>query len=171
MAFTPAFTTSQTLGNPNIVNYADSSTGSDASITQRRVFLIDAEGSYLVPTGTSTSYIQWALVNTSIAINVLTVDMCLSVLVQWLDVNNAVLYSSTQLCVYTLYSENFYYGLTQNQTTTPNIVNDINYYFNKMVLRCSIDEANNATLYGIDQFSAQSALDRAQALIDNPNAF
>lgn len=167
MSFTPSFTTSQTLGSPSIVNYQDTSVGSDINITQRRVFLNTALATYIVPTGTSTSYIQWGIAQSSIAINVLQVDMCLLVLVEWLDIGNNVLYSATQLCIYTLYSENFYYGLTQNQTSSPNIVNDTNYYNNKMILRCSIDEANNAAVYGNDILSSQSALDRAQELIDN----
>lgn len=171
MSFSPSFLASQSLGSPSVINLQDTSTGSDVAIVSRRVYLTTDAGTFLVPSGTTTDYITWAYINATTSIDVLENDMCLSVLVQWLDVSNNVLYSSTQLCVFTLYSETFYYGLTQNQTSVPDIINDTNYYNNKMILRCSIDEANNATYYGLDIYSAQSALNRAAYLIANQNDF
>ena len=44
MPFNPSFTTSQTIGVPESVNFADTSTGSDGSITARRVYMQLANG-------------------------------------------------------------------------------------------------------------------------------
>lgn len=172
MAYSLAtFTASQTIGSPSIVTLTDAHVGTDSNVTQRRAYLQTAASTYLVPTGTTTSYVQWALADTSINIDALTKDYALSIKVQWLDVTNVVLYEKIILYDFTMYSETFYYGLTQNQTSSPNIVNDTNYYNNKMILRCNIDEANNAVTYGSDITSSQAALDRATYLITNENIF
>jgi len=172
MAYSVAtFTASQTIGLPSIVTLTDAHVGTDVLVTQRRAFLQTAAQTYLVPSGTTTDYVQWALADTSISIDALPQDYALNITVQWLNVTNDVLYTKTILYDFTMYSETFYYGLTQQQTSSPNIVNDQNYYNNKMILRCSIDEANQAVTYGSDIFSSQSALDRAAFLIANENNF
>ena len=173
MSYTLAtFGASQTIGLPSIVTLTDQHTGTDSNVTQRRAYLQTAAGSYLVPSGTTTDYVQWALADTSISIDALAgTDRTLNITVQWLDVSNNVLYTKTLLFCFTMYSETFYYGLTQGQTSSPSIVNDTNYYNNKMILRCSIDEANQAVAYGSDIVSSQSALDRASNLISNENDY
>lgn len=172
MAYTQAaFTASQTIGNPNIVILTDTHTGTDAAVTQRRAYFQTALSTYLVESGTTTDYEPWALAATSESFDILPQDYALSITVQWLNVSNAVLYTVTTLFDFTMYSETFYYGLTQNQTSTPNIVNDTNYYNNKMLLRCNIDEANNAVTYGSDITSSQSALERAANMIVNQNDY
>src|SRR3990172_265316 len=92
---TPNFTASQNSGTPSVITLTDSSTGSDVAITQRRAYLLQANGEDLGPTGTSTYYIQWAYANSSIDIDVLSVDTALSITVQWLNVSNTVLYTKT----------------------------------------------------------------------------
>lgn len=172
MAYTTvSFSASQIIGNPSVITLVDTHTGVDAAVTQRRAYLQTALATYLVPSGTITSYVQWAIANSSISIDALPQDYALSIRVDWLDVNNVVLYTVTTLFDFTMYSETFYYGLTQNQTSTPNIVNDTNYYNNKMILRCNIDEANNAVTYGSDITSSQAALDRAAYMIANENDY
>ncbi len=172
MAYSVAtFAASQTIGFPNIITLTDQHVGTDAAVTGRKVYLTTAAGTYLVPSGTSTDYVLWAIANSSINLDVLTTDMALNIRVDWIDVSNNVLYTKTILFDFTMYSETFYYGLTQNQTSYPNIVDDTNYYNNKMKLRCSIDEANNSVTYGSDIYSSQSALDRAAYLIANQNNF
>lgn len=171
MAFVPAFSSSQMIGVPTNINLADNSTGSDGAITQRQVIITTALGTNLVPAGNaSPSIIPWALANSTISLNVLPNDMALSITVNWCNVGGTILYTLTQLYCYTLYSETFYYGLTQNQTSTPNIVNDTSYYNSKMILRCSIDEANNSVIFN-DIVSSQNALSRALYLITNQNDF
>jgi len=172
MAYSVAtFSAAQTIGLPSIVTLTDEHVGTDAAVTQRRAFLQTAAGTYLVPDGTTTDYVQWALASASISIDALPQDYALNITVQWLNVTNDVLYTKTILYDFTMYSETFYYGLTQNQSSYPTIVNDTNYYTNKMILRCSIDEANQAVTYGSDIFSSQSALDRAAYMIANQSNY
>lgn len=170
--FTPNFTTSQSSGLPNIIVANDSSTGSDVNISQRRIFLLKSDGTYLVPTGTTTNYVQWALANSSINLDVLKKDMGLTITVQWLNVNNVVLYTSTISFGFTAYNETFYYGLTQGEVpiVTPNIINT-DYYQNKMLLRVWIDSGNQSVSFASDIYSAQIAYDNATYLCNNQNLF
>ena len=167
MALTPLFNASQSSGLPSTINIVDVSTGSDNAITQRRVFLQQSDGTYLVPTGTSTNYVPWAYANSSIAINCLSQDTALSITVQWLNVSNTVLYSLTTAYGFTAYNETFYYGLTQQQIANPGIINDTNYFNNKMALRVYIDSGNQAISFASDIFSAQFCYDQATNLVTN----
>jgi len=169
MALTPNFTSSQSSGTPNIVSYTDSSTGSDAAITQRRIYLLQADGTYLVTTGTTTDYMAWAYASSSKTFDVLTQDTALTVTVQWLDVNNVVLYTKELSFNYTDYNETFYYGLTQSQVaiTNPMLAASTNYFQNKMKLRVLIDSADQAISFASDIYSAQVSNDLATYLVTN----
>ena len=120
MSFTPNFTTYQLAGSPSTIYLEDTSTGSDVAITQRRIYITDYEGNYVVPSGTTTDYVNFPLIHNTIYIDCLTEDMALTVTVQWLDVNNVVLYDKTDLIGFTLYNETFYYSLTQGQAAISN---------------------------------------------------
>lgn len=177
MALTQDFTTYQTVGYPSIITIEDTSTGTDAEVTQRRVTLVDYQGGYVVPSGTTTTYVDFpidSLSGDTLDIDCLTSDKALSITVQWLDVNNVVLYSKTYLKGFTLYNESFYYSLTQSQATQaspPNIIQDTLYYSNKMILRVEIDAGNQAISYGSDIVTAQSSYDRATKLRLNENYY
>ena len=77
MPISPNFTATQSYNTPSIFTLTDTSTGTDATITQRRVYLLKANGTYLVPAGTLTNYIQWSVtdVNTRAP---LTIDLNVS---------------------------------------------------------------------------------------------
>ena len=169
MSLNRNFSTSQTIGAPSIINITDTSTGSDGSIASRRVTLTKIDSSTLVPSGTTTSYIPWSLASSSIAIDALDRDYCLLIKVEWLDAGGSALYSKTQVCLFTLYSEDFYYSLTQDQSSDPKIIQDYNYYYNKMIMRVQLDSAAQAVDYASDQQSAQDCLDRVYQLILNQN--
>lgn len=177
MALSVEFSTSQTVGNPSVIVLSDDSTGTDAAVTQRRVYLVDAQGNYVVPDGTSTDYVNFPIVALSgdeIEIDCLDNDMALNITVQWLNVSNTVLYSKTELCGFTLYNETFYYSLTQaqaSQSVPPNIVQDTNYYNNKMALRTLIDSGNQAITYGDDVTTAQNMYDAATYMVTNEGKF
>lgn len=171
MSFTPNFTSSQTIGAPSIAVFTDTSTGSDVTIASRRITLTKIDQTTLVPTGTTTSYNVWSYGDTAISLNVLGKDYCLAVRVDWMSAGNTILYTKTIVRIFTLYSETFYYSLTQDQTATPDIINDKDYYNSKMALRVEIDSADQAVTFASDQFSAQSALDRAKLFIDNQSFY
>lgn len=170
MPLTPSFSVSQPIGNPSVVQVTDTSTGSDVAITSRRVYLEDYEGNYVVPSGVTTSYVPWPLTSPTLSIDCLTQDSALQVTVQWLNVTNTTLYTSSSLEGFTLYNESFYYSLTQAQAMVSNpsyIAQDTNYYNNKMKLRLFIDSGNQAISLGNDITSAQICYDSASYIVAN----
>lgn len=177
MSYTQDFSTTQTVGYPSQINLTDSGSGSDAAIVSRRIYLVDAEGNYVVPTGTTTDYVNFPIVllaTDEITIDCLTVDSALDITVQWLNVSNVVLYSKTHLKGFTLYNETLYYSLTQTQASQaqpPNVMQDTNYYLNKITLRTNIDDGNQAITYGDDITTAQAAYDRATLMVTNESSY
>jgi hypothetical protein len=171
MPISPNFTASQNSGTPNIITLTDTSTGSDGSISKRRVYLLQSDGTYLVPAGTSTSFIEWALIDTSISLNVLTQDSALSITVQWLTSVNVVVANKTTSFAFTAYNETFYYGLTESQVANANLTASTNWYQTKMILRVELDSAYQAISFASDIFSAQSALNRATFISTNSSFF
>lgn len=171
MALTPSFTASQNSGTPNIITLTDTSTGSDVTITKRRVFLLQSNGQYLTPTGTTTNYIDWSLADISINLDVLTQDTALSVTVQWLTASNVVVVNKTTSFAFTAYNETFYYGLTEDQVANTSLTSSNDWYQNKMILRVELDSATQAISFASDIFSAQAALNRATYISTNSNYF
>jgi hypothetical protein len=173
MALSPNFSCSQNAGTPSTFTIQDTSTGSDGSVTQRRVYLLQADGTYLVPSGVTTNYIEWPIANSTISLNVLNQDTALEITVQWLNVSNAVLYDKTQAFGFDAFGQSFYYGLTQTQVPiiNPQVALSTNYYYNKMVLRVLLDSAAQAISYASDIYSAQVCYDSETQMINNANYY
>ena len=160
MPIVPLFSAGQNYSNPNTIVLQDNSTGSDVAVTKRRIYLTDSQGTAVVPTGTYTAYIDWALVTNPISLNVLTRDKALTVRVEWLDISNTVLYTvSTNFC-FDAYSKNFLYYLVQLQGITPLIPSDSNYNMNLGIFWANILGAANAITVGNDTAAAQNCLNR-----------
>lgn len=171
MSLTVSFTVAQSILAPSSLVIADTSTGTDAAVVTRRVYLQTAMGTYLVPANISTDYNLWPEPSANLTLNVLNADYALSILVQWLDVGNTVLYSKEQIYCFTLYSEQFYYYLTQQQAAGNANIQDTNYFNNKIKLRTFIDSANNAVEFASDIYGSQECLDAAAYMVDNQNDF
>jgi hypothetical protein len=156
MPLSPNFNASQTVGLPSVINFLDTSTGSDSNITGRRVYFQTSSGSFLVESGTSTDYELWPLTSgTSISYTVLTKDYALLITVEWIDVNGDALYSSQQLIGFTLYNETFDYQLTQVLSGNPLRINDNQFFEQKSKLRDCIDSGNQALTLASDIVAAQ----------------
>jgi hypothetical protein len=169
---TPLFVASQTIGLPEDVTLSDSSTGSDAAITQRRVYFQLKDGSYLVPAGTTTDYIEWDYSDATIDVeDLLTSDKAILITVQWLNVSNVVLYTKTILYVFTLFNKTFFYSLTQFQAANISVLQDTNYFANKAKLWTYIVSAEQAVSLGSDIAGAQNAIDAATQMIDNESKY
>lgn len=165
MAYTSwAFTVTQTVGEESTITITSVTSGTDAAVTQRRVYLQTGSGEFLVPTGVSTEYNAWALAAASVDIDCLTKDYGLRVVVQWLNVSNVVLYDSEQFVGLTLYNESFDYLTTQLMASNKLLINDNNFWGNKSKLRTLIDAGNNAITFAEDLDNAQSCYDDATAL-------
>lgn len=164
------FSASQPVGEPSVVTLEDTSTGLDPSITQRRAYLRKYDGTFLVPEGTSTEYVQWALANTTINIDALNdpnKDYALVVVVEWLNVSNVIVSSLSTLYGFTSYNEDFDYQLTQLLSANPLLINDNNFFDNKSQLRTLIDSGNQAIERASDQYGAQRCYDLATELRTN----
>ena len=171
MPFVPNFTASQYSGTPSVITLTDTSTGSDVTIASRRVYLLQANGTFLVPAGTTTDYIVWDLVDTSIDLDVLSQDSALSITVQWMSGINTVVTSKTISFAFTAYNETFYYGLTESQVANSNLSASTNWYQTKLILRVEIDSADQAITFASDIYSAQAALNRATYISTNQAYF
>ena len=161
----PNFYATQTLGLPSTITLVDTSTGSDSAITNRTIQLALFDGSLLTP------ITSWTVGLPNKSLDVLTEDTALLITVLWKDINGATLYTKTELYVFTMYNETFDYSLTSAQASTPLIVNDTNYYLNRIRLRTEIDNAKTAVSFGGDISNAQYSCDRATFLSSNANLF
>lgn len=159
MAISPNFTVGQNLGEPSVVVLTDTSTGSDGNITQRRVYLKKPDGTFLVPSGTSTEYVVWDYSDSSIEIDALDKDYALIITVQWLDVSNTVLYDKSVPSGLTLYNVTNSYGRTQKVSGNTLLINDDDFWERKMILRECIDSGNEAIELASDMFAAQKCYD------------
>jgi hypothetical protein len=177
MAFSPQYIASQIIGSPSVIKFIDSSTGSDVAITQRRIYLTDYANNPVVPEGATLPYMEWALVDATYLADVLNnTSKAINIVVQWLDVNDNLLYATPlRLQGFSLFAESFYFSLTQMQAMQnnppPNIVSDSNYYMNKGVLRTELDSALNAVTIGGDIVCAQKCYERADYLVNNQQKF
>lgn len=164
MAFVPDFVAIQPFGSPNLIEITDLSSGSDSRIVTRRIYVKKADGSYLVDATI------WDYPNMAISLDVLTKDTACEITVEWLDgiptptYDPIVLYDKIILYGFTEYSEMFDYQLTQMLTANPLLINDNDYFPNKMDLRVSIDSGNQAIIYAQDLYAAQQCYDRATNL-------
>ena len=177
MAISPSFSVSQFSGTPNIITITDTSTGVDTVVTSRRIYLLQSNGTYLVPNGTTTNYILWPITNTTTrapltnSLNVLTQDTALSIRVDWLNSANTVLYTASNAFAFTAYNETFYYGLTESQVANPNLTASTNWYQTKLNLLVLIDSAKQSIAFASDIVSAQQSLNEATYISTNQAYF
>ena len=159
MAFTRNFNCTQPSGSNSIIIVEDTSTGSDILITSRRVYLRTKDNTFLVPSGTSTQYIAWAISLTKISITVLDKDYALDVIVQWLGASNNILYDKTILNGFTSYNESFDLGLSSLLASNAKLFEDNNFFLNKSKLRDALDSGDKAVSRGGDISKAQACYD------------
>lgn len=178
MSLSVSFTTSQTLGNPAGINLVDGTTGSDPTAATRLITLQTATGQYLTANGLSDTDTptNWPIADGStITLDYLTEDMALNITLSYVNSGGTSVGSDTILCGFTLFDESFYYELTQNQALQnqppPMIIQDSNYYMNKMIFRVEIDSGNQAIAYGNDIVSAQNCYSRATYMRLQQNDF
>ena len=169
MALSPSFTAGQNPNSPSTIVLTDTSTGTDVAVVGRRVYITDSAGNAVVPSGTTTSYVVWAIADTEISINCLTQDMALSIKVDWLDVSNTILYTLTQQFCFPAFNQQFAYSLCQG--LVPPITLNTNYSSNLAALWTSIKGAINAVVENNDIQNSQNCLNQATYLQNNKNLF
>lgn len=164
-----SFSASQDAGNITVATFTDTSTGL-VGVTGRLIYLRKYDGTYLVPTGTTTDYVFWPAADTSINIDVLDKDYCLDVTVRWY-VGSSIGYEVTNLVLFTAYSELFLRQLTQALAANKTLLTNKNYWDNKIKLRTLIDDASQAVSLVNDQTIATFCLNEAKKLTDNIATF
>lgn len=171
MSFTPSIVVSQSALTPSNVTVLDDSSGSDAAISQRRIYVQNAQGTYLVPSGTTTDYTQWALIDTSILLDILTQDECVNIIVQWLSVTNVVLYTYENQYALSEYNKQFLVYLVSAQGLTPGRVQDSNYSGGIATFWTNVIAGINQVEFAADIAGGQNCFNRATFMRLNQNNF
>lgn len=160
-----SFAATQNYGDIKTLSLEDTASGSDGTVTGKRIYLQLLDGTYLKPTGVTTDYITWTGTTKDIS-NVLDKDYCILIKVDWMA-GSSVAYTATELYLFKAYTELFLYNLTQYQSSNPNLVNGKNFIEQKMKLREYLDSAIQAVSLADDQASASLMLGLAKELTDN----
>lgn len=170
MAYVPSFTAYQIVTNPTGAVIADTSTGTDASISSRRITILKSDGTTLVPSGTLTSYVVWNLSDGSTkTVSVLDKDYAVTITVDWLSSGGSVLYTVTTIYGFYYYSNTFYQTLLQAQVSNPSLLASKNWLDGVSSVWTYIDGATNAISLMGDTTNAQLMLSRAKWIADNIN--
>jgi hypothetical protein len=168
---TPNFSITQSSGDLSSVTLTDTSTGSDGALTIRLVYFRKYDGTYLVPSGTTTDYIVWDILDATLDIaDLLDKDYCLDVTVYWFTGSTAT-YSKTILSLFTGYGDLFLRQLTQALGANRITITATNFWVNKNKLRVLLDDAAQAVTLLNDQTIATFCLDEAKKLTDNIQTF
>ncbi len=168
MPLSPNFSTSESLSVLSNVTFIDTSTGSDNTLTERRIYIRLANGNWLTTSGESSTeaYETWNISNQSITLSLLGQSTTASVTVKWMT-GSTPTYILTKLQEWDLYDYIFAFGLIQNQTAAPGIIQDTTYYSNFMKFITNIWGSEAAVDYGNDLYSSQSLLNANQNMINN----
>lgn len=163
MALSPAILVSNNSVSTNTFTLQDVSTGSDVAIASRNIYLYLVDNSLF--TGAPISFPLSA--GSSISPAILTQDFATSITVNWVDSGGNVLYTISQLFVFTGYLEWFFYGLVQQIAANNSILNDTVFVGNWGKLRTLIDSANQSISIGGSIYNSQSMILLAQNMVTN----
>jgi hypothetical protein len=174
MALAPNFTSSQATGDLSVGTLTDTSTGySGSGITGRLVYFRKFDGNYLVPSGTSTTYIAWPYVagtGDTLTFDMLDKDYCLDITVQYFA-GSTVSTSKVILTLFIGYGDTYLRQLTQALAANLTTITRNNFWLNKNKLRVLLDDATQAVELLNDQTIAQFCLDEETRLIANQSNF
>jgi hypothetical protein len=173
MALTVSISASQSIAYNNLITLTDTSTGTDGTITNRRVYFRTASNQYLYePQASSASptYIDWSYADASQQFDILTESSALEITVQWLA-GSTVVYTLTDTFCFDLQDYVFALGILAAQTSSPGVLQDVPYYQSFLQLVVNIFNAESAITYGDDIYSAQGALNRNQVFINNESYY
>jgi hypothetical protein len=167
---TPSFTAAQSPLNPGTIILNNTATGSDVTVTEIRVFITDAGGNYIVPAGTTTNYIVWALANPTLTLtDIISEDMALSINCKWVNSGGTMVVEDTQQFCFVLFNKQFAYSLCQG--LVPPITLNTNYSLSLASLWTSIKGAINAVVENNDIRSSQNCLNQGTELRLKKNLF
>jgi len=172
MSYSPSFSAAQSAAAPATVVFTDDSTGADAAIVGRRIYVTDNQGNAVVPSGTSTSYIDWPLADNPLTVaNLLPNDLACNVDVQWLDVSDGVLYELDEDYPFVENNKQFYFYLLQQLALYPSTLQDTNYLSNLEQYWAFITGGINAISIGNDISNSQNLINMATEMLQNETKY
>lgn len=176
MAFTGAFEVTQTSDITSLVITDTSSYSSEGqgTFSGRRIYLYKVDGTTLVPSETTTTYVDFPFSdgNSKTITGVLNTDYSLLANVIWLSNNPqpGSVYTAQSIETFLNYLYAFYSGQISTLSDNPDILQDTQWYDSLFKLVTEISNAEQATVDG-QQFSAQNAISRALYLKNNSQFF
>ena len=174
MALVPNFSSTQSESDLSVGTITDTSTGySGSGITGRIVYFRKYDGTYLVPSGYSVTYILWPYVSgtgDTLEFDMLDKDYCLDITVVYLS-GSSQSTTKTILTLFTGYGDYQLRRLTSALAGNKITITAKNFYTNKIKLRTLLDDAAQAVSLLNDQTIAQFCLDDAKPLTDNISLF
>ena len=175
MPFTGSYTISQGYDPASFILTDNSSYVDEAQNTfsGRRIYLIKDDGGFVVPDGTTTTYIDFPFSDGyQIALDVLPIDLSLNILVEWVsnDPQPGSVYDLQVIYTFTQYTKQFIYNTIQTWRANPSVVNDNNFWGALQQLHLEVNNAEMSNRYQ-DQHSAQWSLDRARFIMDNSQLY
>jgi hypothetical protein len=170
MPLVPNFSTSQSLATLSNVTFTDTSTGSDGTITTRRITVVLPNGNYLTAAGESTTpaYINWPYAQPSITVSLLSKSKAATVVVEWFA-GAVSTYVKVLISLWDLYDYVYGIGLISDMTSDPDIISDKDWYSNFFKFVTNIWIAESAITYGSDTYSSQRALNVNQSMMTHSN--
>lgn len=172
MPLTPNFSGTESLANNNEITLTDTSTGSDGTITTRRVYIKLANGNWLTEAGESTTvaYESWSYGDSSIVLDVLSQTTSCDITVEWYA-GATLTYTKTISFIFNLYDYLFALQLLQGNTSSPNQIQDTTFYVNFMQFIVNLFNEENAITYGDDIYSSQNAANQNNLMIQNESYY
>lgn len=165
MPLIPEFSVTQDFSDLDILVISDTSTGSDGGVAKRRVYLVAADGTPVVPANSTTTYVEWSYSTSQIRIgSILDRDYSIEITIQWISSDNGILQFKTKIVALTGYADAFLLDLTRANASNPKLLNSKSYFERKSKLRCLLDDAIQAADAG-QQASSQLCLNEAGSLI------
>ena len=173
MPVTASVAVSQSALSPNLVTLTDESTGTDATIVKRRVFITNSAGEYIVESGTTTDYEAWDdfPADTSITLDILTEDTAIHLLVQYLTSGNVVVTTFEDDFSLSEYNKQFFYELFQQQSLNPGIYQDTSYANNLANLWVNITGGIQSIEIASDLSASQNCMNIATNMRNNESMY
>lgn len=168
MALTVNFSIS-TTADPSAIVITDTSTGTDAAVTGRKINLYDIQNNLY-----GASPYNFPIVSLSgdiITLNPLLKDKALNIIVFWTNNTGAALYQSAKIFSFNGYANQQLISLTRTQISMLPNTPDLNFYNGKSNLFTEVDTSQLAINNMSDIANAEAAIDRYTVWLQNPQKF
>lgn len=164
MPLTPSISVTQSIAYPNLVTFTDNSSGSDGTITNRKITVTKADGTVIA------DGVDWSYAIPSTQLDLLTESTSPTITVTWLA-GSTVVYTYTNTYCFNLYDYVFALGKLADQTGSPGVLQDTRYYDSFLQFITNLWNAESAISVGGDIYSSQGALNRNQNMINNESMY